>query len=712
MRPAPRLLAFAALAALVGTIAVLSPRRASAVLGFRLPEALNSNAATDVERDQHPVAVPDGQGNWVAVWSSRVDLTGGTASDRDIHVSTSVDDGENWLKVRALNTNANTDNADDGTLSNGPRLATDRMGNWVCVWSTSANFDGNGVPDNDILHAHSTDRGLTWSDPEILNSNGFTDTVEDLAPVVETDGQGNWICVWESQDTLGGTIGPDSDILFSISTDAGVTWGDPRVANEGYAFVDEFADSGVTISEAGGTWVIAWHSLSRPDGTNGDDEDIFYVKSENAGTTWTQANYLKFSAPFDGTAARDFFPDVAGDGNDRWVAVWHSTDDFGFTVGNDTDIFYARSSDDATTWTFPAVLAPNVAQVDFTTDLVPSIATDRAGNWLVAWESFANVRGCGFDGDILAVRSSNNGANWTTPLWLNNNALSDEHADFTPRVVHDRRGKWMATWWSQEHVFNKPGDDFDILYATSTNLAAPPGNSVFMEDDFPDTFVTGQTFDGRVRFLNTGASDWNTESGIRLGRTTDSCVSTDTRFDLPPDALIQGNGLHYADFQVRAVAPLTTGTCTVQLRLLQENISFFGATARIEYEVVPRQARDAQFISNTIPEFLGGLRTVPFDLVVRNIGTETWTQAGAIKMAVTDDPCDLFAGSRINMPIGTEIPPDEEHVFSGNLKAIHENRVCSVSFRMLQEGVAFFGPTYTATVRVQRNAVENWGEYE
>ena len=56
-----------------------------------------------------------------------------------------------------------------------------------------------------------------------------------------TDGAGNWVAVWDSGDSLGGTIGTDHDILVSRSSDAGATWTAPAALNTNAA-----TDSGTT----------------------------------------------------------------------------------------------------------------------------------------------------------------------------------------------------------------------------------------------------------------------------------------------------------------------------------------------------------------------------------------------------------------------------------------------------------------------------------
>ncbi|UCE61921.1 MAG: exo-alpha-sialidase, partial [Phycisphaerales bacterium] len=78
--------------------------------------------------------------------------------------------------------------------------------------------------DPDILFSHSTDNGASWTPVAPLNTNAASDSGEDGYAQLTTDGQGNWLAVWYSEDDLGGTIGTDPDILFSHSTDNGASW--------------------------------------------------------------------------------------------------------------------------------------------------------------------------------------------------------------------------------------------------------------------------------------------------------------------------------------------------------------------------------------------------------------------------------------------------------------------------------------------------------
>jgi len=198
-----------------------------------------------------------------------------------------------WSYPAALNTNAATDSGFDGW----PQVTTDGAGHWVAVWNSTDSLGGTIGTDADILVARSTDYGATWTAPAALNTNAATDSGHDTWPQVTTDGEGQWVAVWQSDENLGGTIGTDADILVARSTDNGATWTAPAALNT------------------------------------------------NAATDF----------------GNDGSPQVATDSADNWVAVWDSDDDLGGTIGTDNDILVARSTDNGEHWTDPEPLNTNAA---------------------------------------------------------------------------------------------------------------------------------------------------------------------------------------------------------------------------------------------------------------------------------------------------------------------------------------------------------------
>ena len=161
------------------------------------------------------------------MWYSDDSLGGTIGLDADILVSRSTDAGASWTPAGPLNTNAATDSGSDS----GPHVSTDGAGNWVAAWRSSDSLGGTIGTDGDILVSRSTDAGSSWTAPAPLNTNAASDSGLDNDPQITTDAVGNWVAVWHSDDSLGGTIGTDHDILLSRSTDAGSTWTAPAPLN-------------------------------------------------------------------------------------------------------------------------------------------------------------------------------------------------------------------------------------------------------------------------------------------------------------------------------------------------------------------------------------------------------------------------------------------------------------------------------------------------
>ena len=137
---------------------------------------------------------------------------------------------------------------------------------------------------------------------------------------------------------------------------------------------------------------------------------------------------------------------VATDGQGHWVAVWQSEEDLGGVAGTDADIFVARSANNGASWTAPATLNSN-ASTDSGDDFDPAIATDSMGNWVVAWRSDENLGGvAGTDDDLFVARSTDDGATWTPPAFLNSEAATGSENDGSPGLTTGGLGQWVDVW--------------------------------------------------------------------------------------------------------------------------------------------------------------------------------------------------------------------------------------------------------------------------
>jgi len=252
-----------------------------------------------------------------------------------------------------LNSNADSDSGGDRH----PQVTTDGAGTWVAVWESHENI--GGAIDFDILVAASTDNGVTWSDPQPLNTNPDSDVGDEEDPQITTDGAGHWIAVWGSNDDLGGSIGTDGDILVTISANNGGTWTTPVPLNTNAASDGGYDGHPQVTTDGVGNWIAVWFSWDDLGGTIGNDGDILFARSADNGVTWTDPAPLNTNAASDSGSDRS--PQVTTDGAGNWIASWFSWDDLGGTIGTDADILYARSTDAGASWTDPAPLNTNAA---------------------------------------------------------------------------------------------------------------------------------------------------------------------------------------------------------------------------------------------------------------------------------------------------------------------------------------------------------------
>jgi hypothetical protein len=381
-----------------GDLDILVSRSADDGLSWSAPQALNTNAVSDMGSDYDVRVTTDGSGNWVAVWYSSEVLGGTIGADYDILVSRSADNGVTWNTPQALNANAATDIGGDAY----PQVTTDNLGNWVAAWESENDLGGTIGTDWDILVSRSADNGLSWSAPQALNTNATTDSGSDYDVQVTTNGTGNWVAVWYSAENIGGTIGTDWDILVSRSADNGLGWSAPQALNANAA-----SDSGndrypQVTTDWWGNWVVVWHSDDDLGGSIGTDLDILVSRSADNGATWGAPQPLNSNAGAD--HGSDEMARLTTDGTGTWVAVWRSADDLGGTIGWDNDILVARSGDNGTTWSAPQALNANAAS-DSGEDNWPQLTTDALGNWVAVWHSDDGLGGTiGSDPDILVAR--------------------------------------------------------------------------------------------------------------------------------------------------------------------------------------------------------------------------------------------------------------------------------------------------------------------
>src|SRR5262249_41492206 len=267
-----------------------------------------------------------------------------------------------------------------------------------------------------------------------------------------------WIIAWNSWDDLHGSIGNDSDILFSRSLDNGVTWSGAAPLNTN-AGTDHGGDEGVTLATDGkGQWIAAWSTTENIEGRIGTDGDMAFATSDDNGATWSPPRVLNRFAASDQNL--DGMARLGTDGKGKWVICWESQFD-GVGAGKEPPIaiLTAQSVDNGRSWIDERPLVGAYRPAEAGDDRMPSIATNGHGIWTLVWEATSDSIGKGADADILFSRSVDDGMTWSAPSAVNHYAFSDHGDDLSPRVTTDGHGRWLCTWSSLEDFDGAKGND-------------------------------------------------------------------------------------------------------------------------------------------------------------------------------------------------------------------------------------------------------------
>lgn len=355
------------------------------------PQTLNHLALDDCCIDEYPDIATNGTGTWICAWDTTTNVEAGgiSTTGRDIAFSRSADSGQTWSDAMWLDSNAQVLPGNDFDV----RISAVTTTTWIAVWKSNADIDGMLDNEGDLLFVRSIDDGLTWSDTAPLNTNAAIDSVSDVHPSIATDGAGTvivtwdtiegvyfsrsndagmnwsapaaidgsnmiieqrsavatdgagvWIAIWESEQFA--AIGPDynSDIVISRSTDNGLTWSPPSLLHPYFDTISTSAFS-LEISTDGVHWLVTWVTADPLGDTIGSDSDILFSRSDDAGATWTFPAPLNANAIDDNSEPfnDDWAPSIASDGAGHWVAVFESGNTLNGTLGEDTDVFVARS---------------------------------------------------------------------------------------------------------------------------------------------------------------------------------------------------------------------------------------------------------------------------------------------------------------------------------------------------------------------------------
>ncbi|MEO8198258.1 MAG: hypothetical protein ABI689_16185 [Thermoanaerobaculia bacterium] len=297
------------------------------------------------------------------------------------------------------------------STQNTAMVASDAVGNFVVAWQSSGH---DGSSDGVFAQRFASTGAAQGGEFQV---NSFT-TSQQRYPSVASDAGGNFVVAWMSFTQDGSGEGAFAQ----------------RFSNTGAALGGEFRINSYTTSDqrgpvvasgTAGNFVVAWHSTNQ----DGSGEGVFAQR------------YASTGAPLGGefqvnsyTTNHQSYSRVASDAAGNFVVVWQS----GAQDGSGTGVYAQRYANTG------AALGGEFQVSSYTTNNqgFPGVASDSAGNFVVAWQS--NVQD-GSSYGVFAQRYASTGAALGGEFRVNSYTTSDQ---FSPSVAFDTAGNFVVAWSS------------------------------------------------------------------------------------------------------------------------------------------------------------------------------------------------------------------------------------------------------------------------
>jgi len=232
-----------------------------------------------------------------------------------------------------------------------------------------------------------------------------------------------------------------------------------------------------------------------------------------------------------------------------------------------------------------------------------------------------------------------------------------------------------------------------IGFLATPEITWAANSAAFDSQSVPTTMVAGHSYPVSISFVNNGTTAWGHLSTIRLGSQN------------PQDNGIWGVGRasvrtptspgqkHRFDFTV--IAPSAPGTYNFQWRMLKEGVEWFGEYSQNIVITVTSPTNNAVLVSTQVPQQMVAGQSYRIAMTYLNTGDIAWNPAENYRLA-------WFGANwgESRALLDQIVYPGSQYTFNFDIIAPVPGTY-DFGSRMVQDGVAWFGPTSSTIITVK-----------
>lgn len=206
-------------------------------------------------------------------------------------------------------------------------------------------------------------------------------------------------------------------VLIGFMVERDIAWTShpslPAVLNTDAATESDADRFPRVATDDNGVWLSVWARI---------DSGAYVSRSSDAGASWSAPQAVSNTSSQPVIHSLELGTDGAG----NWIAL---LDLAGDAIG------YVRSTDGGVSWSNTTALSTGLDNSN------PDLGVNSNGTMVAVWHQFT-----GSDTDIVFSRSTDGGASWSSPAFLNSDAGVDSRTDTFPAIAGDGAGNWVAVW--------------------------------------------------------------------------------------------------------------------------------------------------------------------------------------------------------------------------------------------------------------------------